>query len=92
MSAVPCGELRALRGHDPKPQKLGEHGNIYVTGPGRIWVLSRERRHLGTIELPEIAGNFNWGDHDWKTLYVCASTSVYRIEMAVAGNRLGYML
>jgi gluconolactonase len=72
--------------------KLDERGNVYVTGPGGIWVLSSSGEHLGTIELPEVVGNLNWGDADWKTLYVCASTSVYRIRMKVAGNRLGYMV
>jgi gluconolactonase len=71
--------------------KLDERGNVYVTGPGGIWVLSGEGEHLGTIELPEVAGNLNWGGPGWETLYVCASTSVYRIQMTVAGNRLGYM-
>jgi gluconolactonase len=71
--------------------KLDEHGNVYVSGPGGVWVISPEGEHLGTIELPEIVGNMNWGGPDWRTLYVCASTSLYSIAMSVAGNRLGYM-
>lgn len=71
--------------------KVDEHGNVYVSGPGGIWVLSPDGRHLGTIGIPEVVGNLNWGDSDRKTLYVCATTSVYRIRMSVAGNRLGYM-
>jgi len=31
------------------------------------------------------------GDDDWRTLYIPATTSVYRVRMKVAGNRLGYM-
>jgi gluconolactonase len=72
--------------------KLDERGNVYVSGPGGIWVLSSEGEHLGTIEVPEVVGNLNWGGPGWKTLYICASTSVYRIPMTVAGNRLGYMV
>jgi gluconolactonase len=71
--------------------KLDEHGTVYVSGPGGVWVLSPDGRHVGTIEIPEVVGNLNWGDRDWKSLYVCASTSVYRVRMTVAGNRLGYM-
>ena len=71
--------------------KLDEHGNIYVTGPKGVWIISPGGETLGVIEVPENVGNLNWGDDDWRTLYIPASTSVYRIRMKVGGNRLGYM-
>jgi gluconolactonase len=75
----------------PDGMKCDELGNIYVTGPGGIWVISPDAEHLGVIEVPENTGNLNWGGDDWKELYIPSSTSVYRIRMAVAGNRLNYM-
>ena len=75
----------------PDGMKCDELGNIYVSGPGGIWVITPDAEHLGIIRIPEGMGNFNWGGSDWKTLYVAASTSVYRIHMQVAGNRLCYM-
>jgi gluconolactonase len=71
--------------------KLDERGNVYVTGPEGVLVFSPDGEHLGTIKVPEPVGNLNWGDDDWKSLYIPASTSVYRVRMSVAGNRLGYM-
>ena len=71
--------------------KLDEQGNVYVTGPDGVWVFAPEGEHIGTIQVPESVGNVNWGDADWQTLYIPASTSVYRIHLKVAGNRLGYM-
>jgi gluconolactonase len=71
--------------------KLDEQGNIYVTGPDGVWVIGTDGEHLGTIEVPESVGNINWGDDDWRSLYIPSSTSVYRVRMKVAGNRLGYM-
>jgi len=71
--------------------KLDELGNVYVTGPEGVLVFSPEGEHLGTIKVPEPVGNLNWGDDDWQTLYIPASTSVYCVRMKVAGNRLGYM-
>jgi len=71
--------------------KLDERGNVYVTGPEGVLVFSPGGEHLGTIKVPEPVGNLNWGDDDWKSLYIPASTSVYRVRMNVAGNRLGYM-
>jgi gluconolactonase len=71
--------------------KLDERGNVYVTGPEGVLAFSPGGEHLGTIKVPEPVGNLNWGDDDWKSLYIPASTSVYRVRMNVAGNQLGYM-
>jgi gluconolactonase len=71
--------------------KLDERGNVYVTGPKGVWIFAPDGEHLGVIEVPENVGNVNWGGDDWSTLYIPASTSVYRIRLEVAGNRLGYM-
>jgi gluconolactonase len=71
--------------------KLDERGNIYVTGPKGVWIISPEGETLGVIQVPENVGNVNWGGEDWKTLYIPASTSVYAIRLQVGGNRLGYM-
>ena len=71
--------------------KCDEHGNIYVTGPRGIWVFNRKGRHLGVIRMPEIAGNMNWGGADWRDLYCCCSTSIYRVRMQAAGSRVAYM-
>ena len=71
--------------------KCDEHGNIWVTGPGGIWVVSPEGEHLGTIEVPEHTSNLNWGGPGWDTLFVCASSSVYRIRCKVRGARVAYM-
>jgi gluconolactonase len=71
--------------------KIDEQGNVYVTGPDGVWVIGTDGEHLGTIEVPESVGNINWGDDDWRSLFIPASTSVYRVRMKVAGNRLGYM-
>jgi gluconolactonase len=72
--------------------KCDEHGNIFVTGPGGIWVVSPKAELLGRIDVPENVGNLNWGGDDWKTLFICASTSLYKIDLSVSGNRLSYMV
>ena len=62
-------------------------GNIWDSGPGGVWIISPEGKHLGTILTPERLSNLAWGDADGKTLYITASTSVFRIKMNVAGVR-----
>jgi gluconolactonase len=71
--------------------KLDERGNIWVTGPGGVLAFSPEGEHIGTIEVPEPVGNLNWGGPDWNWMFIPATSSVYRIECKVSGNRLHYM-
>jgi gluconolactonase len=69
----------------PDGMKLDEKGNIFVTGPGGIWVWNSAGRHLGTIIMPEQPANLAWGDKDYGTLYITATTSVYRLRTRVRG-------
>jgi gluconolactonase len=69
----------------PDGMKVDQKGNIYSAGAGGVWILSPEGKHIGTIRVPERVGNVAWGDQDGKTLYITASTSVYRIRVNVAG-------
>jgi gluconolactonase len=71
--------------------KLDERGNIWVTGPGGVCVFDAQGEHIGTVEVPEPVGNVNWGGPDWNWLFIPATSSVYRIECKVSGNRLPYM-
>jgi gluconolactonase len=60
-------------------------GNVFVTGPGGIWVWDPDGNHLGTILMPESTANLNWGDADYGTLYITARTSVYRLKTKTRG-------
>jgi gluconolactonase len=71
--------------------KLDERGNIWVTGPGGVLAFNPEGEHIGTVEVPEPVGNLNWGGPNWNWLFIPATSSVYRIECKVSGNRLPYM-
>jgi gluconolactonase len=75
----------------PDGMKVDSRGNIFATGPGGVWVLSPAGKHLGTIQPGETAANCAWGD-DGKTLYITASTSVYRIRIAVPGEKPLYQV
>ncbi len=69
----------------PDGMKADIHGNVYLTGPDGIWVFAPDGTHLGTILIPERAANLAWGGDDWKSLFITASTSVYRVECKAAG-------
>jgi gluconolactonase len=69
----------------PDGIKVDKNGNLFVTGPKGIWVWDAKGNHLGTIVMPEQPANLNWGDKDYRTLYITATTSVYRLEMKTPG-------
>jgi gluconolactonase len=75
----------------PDGMKCDELGDVWVTGPRGIWVISPEGDHLGIVEVPEVAGNLSWGGPDWRTLFIPASTSVYTIRTRVGPRREPYM-
>jgi len=71
----------------PDGIRVDKDGNIYGSGPGGVWIISPEGKHLGTIKVPERVSNVAWGDADGKTLYITASTSLYRIKLSATGLR-----
>jgi gluconolactonase len=75
----------------PDGMKCDERGNVWVTGPGGVWVISSGGEHLGLVEVPENVGNLTWGGDDWHTLFMPSSTSLYRIRTKVGPRREPYM-
>jgi gluconolactonase len=69
----------------PDGMKIDSAGNVYCCGPGGIHVFGPDAGCLGVIHVPEHTANFAWGDADYRSLYITASTSVYRIRVAVPG-------
>ena len=79
-------DMTSAQGEDALDgMKVDVKGNLYVSGPGGIWILSPDGKHLGTIAGPEHPHNFAWGDDDGKTLYLCAQTGLYRIRLKISG-------
>ena len=69
----------------PDGIKVDKNGNLFVTGPKGIWVWDAKGNHIGTIILPEQPANLTWGDKDYRTLYITATTSVYRLQTKTQG-------
>jgi gluconolactonase len=72
----------------PDGMKVDIEGRVYCTGAGGVWVLDPAGNHLGTIALPERPSNCAWGGDDWRTLYITAVSSIYRIHLNTAGIRV----
>jgi gluconolactonase len=65
--------------------RVDTKGNLYETGPGGVWIISPEGKHLGTIRAPEQATNVGFGDADKKTLYIAARTGIYKVRVLTPG-------
>jgi gluconolactonase len=70
----------------PDGMKIDSQGNVYCCGPGGIHVFSPDAQCLGVINVPEYTANFAWGDADACSLYITASTSLYRMRTRVPGR------
>ena len=72
----------------PDGMKVDVQGNIYSTGPGGVWIFSPDGKPLATIVMPEKSANCTWAGPDRKTLYITASSGVYRVHLNIAGAPL----
>jgi len=69
----------------PDGMKVDRKGNLYVTGPGGIWLWNPQGKRLGLIILPSVPANLTWGGEDRSTLWITAGHYVYALKMKVAG-------
>lgn len=67
----------------PDGMKCDADGNVWVTAPGGVWVYDPAGQLLGKVSIPELPANLHWGGEDWRTLFVCASTSVYAVDVKI---------
>ena len=75
----------------PDGMKCDAEGNVWCTAPGGIWVYAPDGRHIGKVSIPELPANLHWGGEDWRTLYVCATTSVYAVDVRVGPRNEPFM-
>lgn len=81
-------ELIGAKPGKPDGMKVDVRGNVFCTSSGGVWVIEPTGQPLGVIETPEISSNVAWGDADFKTLYITAQTSVYRVKTTTSGSPL----
>ncbi|MBC7925950.1 MAG: SMP-30/gluconolactonase/LRE family protein [Bryobacteraceae bacterium] len=88
-------DMNNLPAGGPDGNKVDARGNLWVAGlqedpagpirVGNVLVYNPAGRLLGKILLPERALNVGFGGADWKTLYITATTSVYRVKTTYGG-------
>jgi gluconolactonase len=69
----------------PDGFRVDEAERLYVSAEDGIHVYAADATLLGKIVVPERTGNCAWGGPDRDTLYIAASTSLYRIRLETHG-------
>ncbi len=65
--------------------RLDEDGRIWASGAQGVHCYLADGTLLGTIRLPETCANVEFGGPGRRTLYMTATTSLYALDLAVAG-------
>ncbi len=78
-------EIRGTAPGCPDGMKADAQGNVFVTGPGGLWVFNPAGEKIGFLAVPEVIGNLAFGDADRRTLFLTASSSLYRIRVIAPG-------
>jgi gluconolactonase len=75
----------------PDGMKCDASGNVWVTAPGGIWVYDPDGRLIGKVGVPELVANIHWGGEDWRTLFICATHSLYSVQTKVGPRNEPFM-
>ena len=70
----------------PDGLRLDTQGRLYISSESGVQIHHPDGSRLAEINVPEKVGNLTFGGrgNDW--LYICASTSVYRIQLNTQGH------
>lgn len=65
--------------------RVDVHGNVWTSSRDSVQVYAPDGTRLGKIPVPEKVGNLCFGGNDHTTVYVAATTSLYRLPTRVSG-------
>ena len=69
---------------NPDGLKVDQQGNLMASGPGGLWIISPDGKHLGTIRIGHLISNCAFGD-DGRTLYLTCDELVCRVRLNTKG-------
>ncbi len=65
--------------------RLDEHGFVYTSSQDSVQVFHPDGTRIGRIAVPEKVGNLVFGGPLGNELFICASTSLYRVGLNTRG-------
>ncbi|GAB2916213.1 SMP-30/gluconolactonase/LRE family protein [Paralcaligenes sp. KSB-10] len=69
----------------PDGFRLDERGWIYTSSASGVQIYHSDGRRLAEIPVPEKVGNLTFGGLGGDSLFICATTSLYRIHLNAKG-------
>ena len=69
----------------PDGFRVDIHGNIWTSSASGVQIYAPDAARLGEISVPEVIGNLVFGGPQGMTLFIAASSSLYRFEVNVRG-------
>ncbi|PWH07197.1 gluconolactonase [Brachybacterium endophyticum] len=76
----------------PDGFRVDTDGNLWSSSLSGIQVFSPDGKKIGDIPVPEKVANLCFGGRDGRTLYICASTSIYRIRTTTTDAHTGRLM
>lgn len=67
--------------------RVDRSGNVWSSCATGIEVFAPSGERLGAVDVPELTGNLCFGGADGTTLFIAASTSIYRVETLTGDAR-----
>ena len=61
--------------------RIDHNGFLYTSSADSVQVYHPDGTRIGRIAVPEKVGNLSFGGRDGNELYICASSSLYRIRL-----------
>ena len=65
--------------------RVDVHGNVWTSSADSVQVYAPDGRRLGGIPVPEVVGNLCFGGPGRDTLFIAATTSLYRLPTLTRG-------
>ena len=68
--------------------KVDLEGNVYCACKTGVMIFDRTGKLLHTYTLSDQPSNLAFGDSDWKTLFITARPSLYRVRVTLPGGKV----
>ncbi len=65
--------------------RVDVHGNVWTSSADSVQVYAPDGTRLGRIPVPELVGNLCFGGPDRSTVYIAATTGLYRLATRTRG-------
>lgn len=82
---IECGPTIMISPGVPDGLKVDVLGNLWISAHDGVHCHGPDGSFIGLIPIPEVVANLAFGGPENRTLFIAASTSVYAVDLQVAG-------